>query len=175
MKDGHRTADPVETNYAGVVSRDSVRIAFTYAALNGLEVCAADVQNAYLQAPLLEKHYIICGPEFGTNEGKFALIRRAIYGGKLAGRDYWLHLRSCMQHLGFQPCMADPDVWMRQQYRPDGTSYWALLLLYVDDCLAIALNPEDILRNEVGKYFKMKESSIGPPDIYLGANVVKSN
>ena len=73
-----------------------------------------------------------------------------------------------MQHLGFQPCMADPDVWMREQYRPDGTSYWVLLLLYVDDRLLIALNPEDTLRNEIGKYFQMKESSIGPPDIYLG-------
>jgi hypothetical protein len=27
-----------------------VRIALTYAALNGLEVCAEDIRNAYLQA-----------------------------------------------------------------------------------------------------------------------------
>ena len=33
----------------GVVSRENVRIAFTYAALNELDVFAADVQNAYLQ------------------------------------------------------------------------------------------------------------------------------
>jgi hypothetical protein len=31
-------------------SKESVRIALTYAALNGLEVCAADIRNAYLQA-----------------------------------------------------------------------------------------------------------------------------
>ena len=35
VKDSHRTADPLGTNYAGVVSRDSVRIAFTLAAMNG--------------------------------------------------------------------------------------------------------------------------------------------
>ena len=87
MKDGHRTADPLGTNYAGVVSRDSVRIAFTLAAMNGLDICAADIQNAYIQAPTSEKHYVICGPEFGENEGKKALIRRALYGGKSAGRD----------------------------------------------------------------------------------------
>ena len=34
--DGHRTPDPIGSTYAGVVSRESVRIAFTYAALNGL-------------------------------------------------------------------------------------------------------------------------------------------
>ena len=43
-----------------------------------------DIQNAYLQAPSSEKHYIVCGPEFGTeNVGRVALIRRALYGGKM--------------------------------------------------------------------------------------------
>jgi hypothetical protein len=88
VKDGHKTADPLSSNYAGVVSRDSVRIAFTLAAMNGLDICAADVQNAYIQAPSSEKHYVICGPEFGEHEGKKALIKRALYGGKCAGRDY---------------------------------------------------------------------------------------
>ena len=36
VKDGHRTEDPLGTSYAGVVSRDSVRISFTLAAMNGL-------------------------------------------------------------------------------------------------------------------------------------------
>ena len=38
VKDGHLTPEPSNSNYAGVVSRESVRIAFTYAALNGLDV-----------------------------------------------------------------------------------------------------------------------------------------
>jgi hypothetical protein len=46
--DGHLTPDPVGSTYAGVVSRESVRIAFTYAALNGLDVCPANIRNAYL-------------------------------------------------------------------------------------------------------------------------------
>ena len=71
VKDGHKTPEPENSTYAGVVSRDSVRIALTYAALNNLDVCACDIQNAYLQAPSSEKHYIICGPEFGLeNVGK---------------------------------------------------------------------------------------------------------
>ena len=51
VKDRHRTADPLGSNYAGVFSRDSVQIEFTYAALNGLDICAANIQNAYIQAP----------------------------------------------------------------------------------------------------------------------------
>eukprot|EP00957_Ditylum_brightwellii_P192087 14622560-Ditylum_brightwellii.AAC.1 len=56
--DGHKTAAPDGSTYAGVVSRESVRIALTYAALNGLGVTAADIRNAYLQAPSSQKDYI---------------------------------------------------------------------------------------------------------------------
>ena len=59
VKDGHRTPDPKRSNYAGVVARDIIRIALTYAALNELEVTAANVRNAYLQTPSSEKHYIV--------------------------------------------------------------------------------------------------------------------
>jgi hypothetical protein len=41
--DGHRTPDLIGSTYVGVVSRESVPIAFTYAPLNGLDVCAANI------------------------------------------------------------------------------------------------------------------------------------
>ena len=149
--DGHKTPDPSGSTYAGVVSRESVRIAFTYAALNGLQVCAADIRNAYLQAPSSQKDYVICGPEFGLeNVGKPALIHRALYGGKTAGRDFRNHLRACMHQLGYSPCLADPDVWMRPGLRSDGSECNEYILLYVDDALAIGVDAEKMLRNEVG-------------------------
>ena len=43
---GHMTEPPAETTYSSVVSRESVRIAFLIAALNGLDICAADIGNA---------------------------------------------------------------------------------------------------------------------------------
>ena len=172
--DGHKTPDPQGSTYAGVVSRESVRIAFTYAALNGLDIFAGDIQNAYLQAPSSQKDYIVCGPEFGLeNVGRTALIHRALYGGKTAGRDFRNHLRSCMRHLSFKSCPADPDVWMRPAKKSDGTEYYEYVLLYVDDALVISENAEEVLRNEIGKYFEIKEKSIGPPKIYLGGHVRK--
>lgn len=170
--DGHKTDDPVGSTYAGVVSRESVRIAFTYAALNGVAICAADIRNAYLQAPSSQKHYVICGAEFGLeNVGCVALIHRALYGGKSAGRDFRNHLRSGMADLGFTSCLADPDVWMRAAKKADGTSYYEYVLLYTDDALCVSENPEKVLRNEIGRYFELKEESIGPPKIYLGGHV----
>ena len=51
FKDGHCTPDPKESNSFGVVSRDSVIIALAYYAFNDVDVTAADIQNACLQAP----------------------------------------------------------------------------------------------------------------------------
>lgn len=172
VKDGHKSPTPETSAYAGVVSRESVRVALTYAALMGLDVMCADVQNAFLQAPSSEKHYIVCGPEFGLeNVGKIALIKRALYGGKVAGRDFWHHLRSYMQHLGFDYSKADPDVWRRPATMDDGTEYYEYVLLYCDDILVISHRAELVLRNEMGKDFKLKEKSIGKPDQYLGGKL----
>ena len=175
VKDGHLTKDPVDSNYAGVVSRESVWIAFTYAALNGLNVCAGDIKSAYLQAPSSKKHYIICGKEFPLEmQGRVAIIRRALYSRKSAGANYWKHMQTCMEHLKFRSCEGDPDVWMRPAIKPgDGTEYWEYVLLYVDDALVISMNAEDILRNEIGKYWTMKKDSIGPPKVYLGNKISK--
>lgn len=174
VKDGHRTPNPTTSTYAGVVSRESIRIALTYAALHDIDVKVADIKNAYLQAPSSEKHFIICGTEFGLeNVGKVALIRRALYGGKAPGRDFWHHLRSCMEHLQFQSSKADPDVWFRASKRKDGTPYYEYVLLYTDDCLVISDNAEAILRKEIGKSFTLKESSIGNPEQYLGGKLRK--
>ena len=138
------------------MSRESVRIAFTYAALTGLDVCAGDIRNAYLQAPSSQKDYIICEPEFGLeNVGRVALIHRALYGGKSAGRDFRNHLRSCMRHLDFTSCPANPDVWMRPAKKGDGSLYYEYILLYTDDALVVGENAETTLRNDLGRYFEL--------------------
>ena len=122
-----------------------------------MDVFAADIRNECLQAPSSEKNFIVCGPEFGLeNVGKRAIIRRALYGGKAAGRDFRNHLRSCMSHLNFKPCLADPDVWMRPAIKSDGNECYEYVLLYTDDALVISENAESILRYELGKYFELK-------------------
>ena len=162
--DRHKTPDPIRSTFAGVVSCESVRIAFTYAALNGLQVFAADICNAYLQAPSSQKDYVVCGPEFGIeNNGKVALIHRALYEGTLGT-------------ISGLPCItwtSDP-VRLTQMFgcdwRKRGMVY---VLLYVDDALVVSDNTESILRNEIGRYFELKEASIGPPKMYLGAGIRK--
>ena len=89
VANGAKTPDLTVHNYSGVVSRETVRIAFTYAALHGFDIMAADILNAYLQAPISEKYWTICGPEFGPElKGCKARIVRALYGTKSAGKDF---------------------------------------------------------------------------------------
>ena len=110
--DGHKTPDLIGSTYAGLVSRESVHIALTYVALNDLDVFAANIWNAYLQAPSSQKDYIICGPEFGVeNIGRTALIHCALYYGKAAGRDFRNHLCSCMEFLNFNNWPTNRVSW----------------------------------------------------------------
>ena len=87
-------------------------------------------------------------------------------GRQQVGRDFRNHLPLCMEFLNFKSCLADPDVWMRPAIKSDGNTYYEYILLYVDDTLVVSKNAESILRNELGRYFHIKEESIGPPTIY---------
>ena len=91
----------------------------------------------------------------------------------MAGRDYWRHMRRFMSELGFKACKADPEVWMREHTSPDGESCQEYVLLYVDDCLVISHCGIEILREEIGVHFKLKEESIGEPKLYLGGKIQK--
>jgi hypothetical protein len=65
---GHTSDTPVAMTYSSVVSRDSVRIGFMLAALNGLDVMACDLENAYLNAPCVEKIWFKGGLECGSDK-----------------------------------------------------------------------------------------------------------
>ena len=172
--DGHNTPDPVGSTFTGVVSRESVQITFTYTVLNRLDILAADIRNAYLQAPSSQRDYIVCCPEFGTENMECMLIHRASYGRKSAGKDFWNHSRSCMQHFNLKSCPADPEVWIQTSKKADRFLCYDYILLYMDNTLVISENAEQILRGEIGKYLELKEESVGPPKIYLGGQCLES-
>ena len=154
VKDGHRTPDSTTPSFAGVVSREIISVTLTYAALLGLPVISVDIRNTYLQALSSEKHYIVCGPEFGIeNEGCVGIICCALYGGKVVGQDFWHHLRDCMGHVGFSSFRADPNVWMRLSKQSTGEAYYDYVLIYVDDALVISEHAEKVLRTEIGQHF----------------------
>ena len=132
---GHMTDTPNTLTYSFVVSRDSVRIALTIAALNELSVMACDIQNAYLTAECREKIWTRAGPEFGSKSGSIMIVKKALYGLKGSGAAFRAHLAEKLHDIGFIPTRADPDVWRRPAVKPDGFKYYEYILCYVDNLL----------------------------------------
>jgi hypothetical protein len=170
VADGHKVETPPTISYSSVVSRDSVRICLMLAALNEIKVMCVDIQNAYLTAPNREKVYIKAGPEFGSKEGLWMLVVRALYGLRGAGASFRAYLATKLEQMGFAPCVADPDVWMRPAIKGNGNEYYEYILCYVDDIMCISDDPVKVLR-ELGQSFQFKNDEIKEPDMYLGATL----
>ena len=173
---GHTTETPSSITYSSVVARDSVRIALSIAALNGLDILSCDIQNAYLTADCREKIYTKAGAEFQSDAGKIMIVRKALYGLKSSGAAFRSKLAGVIWDLGYRPSKADPDVWLRPAVKPDGFKYYEMILCYVDDIISISANPIDAI-NGIQKVFKLKNDRAEVPDMYLGCGIanVRSN
>ena len=169
---GHMTDTPNTLTYSSVVSRDSVRIALTIAALNELSVMACDIQNAYLAAECREKIWTRAGPEFGSESGSIMIVKKALYGLKGSGAAFRAHLAEKLHDIRFIPTLAYPDVWRRPAVKPDGFEYYEYILCNVDDLLAISHDAQLVLKS-VQDTFKFKDDKIDKPDVYLGAQLDK--
>ncbi len=168
---GHQTKAPATITYASVVSRETVRLALAIASLNDLKIKVEGVLNAYITTPVKEKVWTILGPEFGHDAGRSAIIVRALHGLKSAGAAFQAHLASFMRQMGYTSCKADPYLWLKAVTRPeDNVHYYDYFLCYVDDIPCIHHDPMSVM-SEINGYLPLKPSSVGNPDIYLGAKL----
>ena len=170
---GHRNKDvPSHVTFSSVASRDSVRLTFLLASLNNLNILSADIGNAFLNAPPRERCHVTCGQElFGKeNVGKTAIIVRALYGLKTASAAWRHHFATFIrEHLHYLPTYADPDVYMKPMIRPDGSTYYGYLVVYVDDILCIEDNPQATM-DQIESLFQLKDG-VQPPKMYLGTDM----
>ena len=67
------------------MSRESVRIAFLLASLNGLDIFTCDIGNAYLISKFREKLWTEAGTPFGTEKRMVMIIAIALCGLKSSG------------------------------------------------------------------------------------------
>jgi hypothetical protein len=168
---GHVTDPPTSITYSSVVARDSVRLAFLIAALNDLEILAADIGNAYLNAPTRERVHTTCGLEFGPNyQGCTAVIIKALYGLKSSGAAWRAMFAGTLQDLQYKSSLADPDVWLRPAIKGTGEHYYEYIFVYVDDILVISMTPERTM-STLATFYRLKENSVAKPSVYLGAQI----
>ena len=159
---GHLTDVPVESVYSGVVSLRGLRMVAFLAELNGMDLWATDVGNAYLEAYAAELLYIVAGPEFGDLEGHILVISKALYGLRTSGLRWHERFSQCLREMGFEPSKGEPDIWMRRQ----GDLY-EYIAVHVDDLCCASLDPKAITDTLTEKYgFKLKGT--GPIEHHLG-------
>jgi len=168
---GHLTDVPTESVYSGVVSLRGIRLVLFLAELNGLDAWATDVGNAYLEAYTREKVCIKAGPEFGPDlEGKFLIINKALYGLRSSGTRWHDRFADCLRDMGFFPCKAEPDIWMRQVVKSNHKeSHYEYIAVYVDDLAIVSKNPKAITDTLENKH-KFKLKGTGPITFHLGTN-----
>ena len=169
---GHLTNPLTSMTYASVVSRESVRIDFLLAALNNLEIVVGDIGNTYLNAMTTENICYRAGNEWGPMiKGRVLAIRRDLYGFKTSANAWRTHLCITLQSkMKFKSSLTDNDVWLKEDMMSNGSSYYTYILVYTDDILIVSHNPTKYMAQLKANYY-VKESSIGPPNIYLGSRV----
>ena len=73
--------------------------------------------------------------------------------------------------LGFVPSKADTDLWMR-----DAGDHYKYVAKYIDNILAIAKEPLEILEKMKKPNGRYKFKGVGSPEYYLGGDIkVKYN
>jgi len=131
------TGPPLSTTYASMVSRESIQIAFLIAALKDLDIEAADIGNAYLNAPPREKVYIKCGPKFGPEfERRYAVIVKALCGLKSSASSWRSFLAQLLaKDINLTMCRGNNDIWFKPTKKANGTRYYFYVLVYTEDIL----------------------------------------
>jgi hypothetical protein len=190
---GHLTDAPVESVYSGVVSLRGIRFVLFLGELNNLKLYQTDVGNAYLESYTKEKVYVIAGPEFKDLEGHVLIIVKSLYGLKSSGLRWYERLADVLREMGFVPCPAEPEIWMRA-HRKDGSiiwpsknkhapsstttaypvpaedgSYYEYLATYVDDLTLASKAPEKVI-DELESKYKFKLKGTGPLKFLLGCD-----
>ena len=94
---------------------------------------------------------------------------RALYSLKSSGAAWRAHLAESMSDIGYVPCEADPDVWMKANTDGKVRDYYEYVLIYVDNVLAISHEP-NVIMHALTKLYRLKEPPEAPKR-YLEGNI----
>jgi Reverse transcriptase (RNA-dependent DNA polymerase) len=162
---GHLTPIPIYSIYSGVLSLRGLRIVIFLAELNHLSLWGGDVTCAYLEAGTKEKVYFIAGHEFSELFGCIMIIlTKALYGHQSSGLRWYEHFADILRSMGFFPCIAESDIWMRA-----AGNVYEYIAVYVDDICIAAKDPQYIIETLKNKH-KLQLKNVGLLEFHLGCN-----
>ncbi|GJE99425.1 hypothetical protein PsYK624_156870 [Phanerochaete sordida] len=159
-----------EDTFAPVARLESWRYLIALAAILGWEIHQIDFDRAYLNDELDEELYMEQPEGFVEIAGKVCRLRKAIYGLKQAGRQWFLTLRACLEELGFV-CRDSGDVSIFVHHRHGGDI--EILVVYVDDLTMMGNSLDLITRTKEALKGKFKLKDLGELKHYLGIRITR--
>ena len=166
---GHVTDATGYDTYASTIRTENVRLLVYLIVRGPLSVLVVDIGNAYLNALTPEKIFTRCGPEFGNDAGKTAVIYKALYGLKTSANAWFHELGKHLEVIGFRQSRIDAAFWYRKPKNGGGYDYIAS---HVDDLLIAAKDAEGILKFLKSR-FTIKGGDL--PSDYLGLTMKVTN
>jgi hypothetical protein len=158
-----------EQTFAGVCKSATWKIAVALAARFDLEIEQTDVDTAFLENDIDVEVYVKLPPgwcENGVNLSKedVCKLSRALYGLKQSPRLWQKKFRKALQSLGFEPLETDQCIFINKDTK-------IIIVTYVDDCLIISKDNEDLskLKYELQTKFTIEE--LGPAQYFLGVHI----
>ena len=162
---GNLTPPTTDNAFSGIVSLDGVRTVMFLSELNELQLCAADIGNAYLESRTREKLAVIAGPEFEELQGHTLVVFKALYGTRTGGNRFAEKLADDLLDMGFFQSQVDPAIWMR-----DCGDHYEYLCTWVDDLIFASKNPMWLME-KLEKDYGYTLKGVGSPEYYLGADI----
>ena len=80
--------------------------------LINLDIWGADIGNAYLEASIDGKLYIVVAPVFQELEGYILIFLKALYRLKLSGKRWAEVIHGILSDMTFLPSKSDPCSWL---------------------------------------------------------------
>ena len=157
-----------EDTFAPVTRLESWRYLVTLAAILDWEIHQIDFDCAYLNGVLDEELYMEQPEGFMVIAGKVCHLRKAIYGLKQAGRQWFLMLRACLKELGFV-CHDTGDISIFVHRRQGGPL--KILVVYVDDLTMMGNSLDLITRTKEALKGKFQLKDLGELKHYLGIHI----
>jgi hypothetical protein len=131
----------------------SLRLLLAMASQHGWPIASFDVKSAFLHSDINHPVYIRPPPGVSVKPVCVLKLRKALYGTRQAARCWWLHLKSCLEKIGFFPHLEDQST-----YFYSSGSDRAFLWVHVDDGLFTASSPSllDDLKKRLSSVLDLK-------------------
>jgi len=163
-----KQGEDYDETFAPVARHTTTRLVIADAARKGRKLIKADIEAAYLNAPVLEDIYLeipqgLSGHLQQDLSGKCLKLKKSLYGLKQSARNWYECLTEWLREQKFTPSDADPCLFINEEID-------AKVLIYVDDTLIdIPEKFRDSFKKNLEARFKLSEYQM--LDWHLGLQI----